>query len=89
VCLRDPSSSVHIGTAYAGGRHINLNKDAFAGPYAGVSRFAWSQWPARVRHGYEFQPYGDGTLLDLMMTETKPQFVRYQMDVFWIPVRIR
>jgi sugar phosphate isomerase/epimerase len=35
-------------------------------------------------HGYEFLPYGNGTLFDLMMAETKPEFVRYQMDVFWI-----
>jgi sugar phosphate isomerase/epimerase len=35
-------------------------------------------------HGYEFQPYKDGTLLDLMMAETDPKFVHYQMDIFWI-----
>ena len=35
-------------------------------------------------HGYEFQPYGEGTLFDLMMKETKPEFVRYEMDIFWI-----
>ncbi len=35
-------------------------------------------------HGYEFQPFGDGTLFDLMMKETKPEFVHYEMDVFWI-----
>jgi sugar phosphate isomerase/epimerase len=35
-------------------------------------------------HGYEFLPYGKGTLFDLMMAETKPQFVHYEMDVFWI-----
>jgi sugar phosphate isomerase/epimerase len=35
-------------------------------------------------HGYEFLPYGKGTLFDLMMTGTKPQFVHYEMDVFWI-----
>ncbi|HKX29451.1 MAG TPA: sugar phosphate isomerase/epimerase [Blastocatellia bacterium] len=35
-------------------------------------------------HGYEFQPHGTGTLFDLMMAETKPEFVRYEMDVFWI-----
>ncbi len=45
-------------------------------------------------HGYEFQPYGSGTLFDLMMAETKPEFVNYQMDVFWVvhagqdPVRL-
>ena len=35
-------------------------------------------------HGYEFLPYGDGTLFDLLMAETKPEFVRFQMDVFWV-----
>jgi sugar phosphate isomerase/epimerase len=35
-------------------------------------------------HGYEFQPYGDGTLLDLMMAKTNPKYVNYEMDVFWI-----
>jgi sugar phosphate isomerase/epimerase len=35
-------------------------------------------------HGYEFQPHGDGTLFDLLLQETKPEFVSYQMDVFWI-----
>ena len=45
-------------------------------------------------HGYEFQPYKDGTLFDLMMAETNPKFVNYQMDVFWVvhagqdPVRL-
>lgn len=35
-------------------------------------------------HGYEFQPYKDGTFFDLMMTETNPKFVSYQMDMFWV-----
>jgi sugar phosphate isomerase/epimerase len=35
-------------------------------------------------HGYEFQKHGDGTLFDLLMTETKPKFVSYEMDIFWI-----
>ena len=35
-------------------------------------------------HGYEFLPYGQGTFFDLMMAETKPQFVHFEMDVFWI-----
>lgn len=35
-------------------------------------------------HGYEFQPHKDGTLFDVLMAETNPKFVRYQMDVFWI-----
>ncbi len=35
-------------------------------------------------HGYEFQPHGDGTLFDLLMKETNPKLVSYEMDVFWI-----
>ena len=35
-------------------------------------------------HGFEFQPYGSGTLFDLLMTETKPEYVTYEMDVFWV-----
>lgn len=35
-------------------------------------------------HGYEFQPSGRGTLLDLVMMETNPKFVNFEMDIFWI-----
>jgi len=35
-------------------------------------------------HGYEFQPFQDGTLFDLLMHETNPKFVNFEMDVFWI-----
>src|SRR6266481_2906840 len=35
-------------------------------------------------HGYEFQPFGQGTLFDLLLSETNPKFVHYQMDIFWI-----
>jgi sugar phosphate isomerase/epimerase len=35
-------------------------------------------------HGYEFLPYRDGTLFDLLMAETKPAYVRIEMDVFWV-----
>jgi sugar phosphate isomerase/epimerase len=35
-------------------------------------------------HGYEFQPHGDGTLFDLLMNETDPKLVSYEMDVFWV-----
>jgi sugar phosphate isomerase/epimerase len=35
-------------------------------------------------HGYEFQPHGKGTLLDLLITETNPKLVSYEMDIFWI-----
>ena len=35
-------------------------------------------------HGFEFQPHGQGTLLDLLFQETNPKFVNYEMDIFWI-----
>ena len=34
-------------------------------------------------HGYEFQQYKDGTLFDLLTSETNPKFVCFEMDVFW------
>ena len=35
-------------------------------------------------HGYEFQPYEGGTLLDYMFKNTNPEYVSFQMDIFWI-----
>lgn len=35
-------------------------------------------------HGYEFQPYGKGTLLDYMMENTDPEYVSFEMDIFWV-----
>lgn len=34
-------------------------------------------------HGYEPVPYGDGTLLDLVIRETDPELVKFEMDVLW------
>ena len=35
-------------------------------------------------HGYEFQPYENGTLLDYIIKNTNPQYVSFEMDIFWI-----
>lgn len=35
-------------------------------------------------HGYEIIPHKNGTLLDYMMENTNPDYVSYQMDVYWI-----
>jgi sugar phosphate isomerase/epimerase len=35
-------------------------------------------------HGYEFAPHGDGTFMDLIMRETKPENVHFEMDIFWV-----
>ncbi len=34
-------------------------------------------------HGYEFGPYGDGTLLDYIIQNTNPDDVSFEMDVMW------
>lgn len=35
-------------------------------------------------HGYEFAPHMDGTLFDLLVKETKPGVVYFEMDVMWV-----
>lgn len=36
------------------------------------------------QHGYEFAPWGQGTLLDMMMEQTNPHYVCFEMDIFWV-----
>jgi len=35
-------------------------------------------------HGYEFQPYKNGTLLDYIFENTNPEYVSFEMDIMWI-----
>ena len=35
-------------------------------------------------HGYEFQPFKQGTLFDVLMHATDPDYVSYEMDVMWV-----
>ena len=35
-------------------------------------------------HGYEFRPYENGNLFDYMVNNTNPQYVNFEMDVFWV-----
>ncbi len=34
-------------------------------------------------HGYEFHPYGNGTLFDYLMKETDPKYVSFEIDILW------
>lgn len=34
-------------------------------------------------HGYEFRPYGNGTLMDYIIQNTNPEYVSFEMDVLW------
>ena len=35
-------------------------------------------------HGYEFRPLGRGTVFDLLVTETSPKTLMFEMDVAWV-----
>lgn len=35
-------------------------------------------------HGYEFQPYENGTLLDYIFANTNPEYVSFELDVLWV-----
>lgn len=35
-------------------------------------------------HGYEFRKHEEGTLLDYLMEQTNPEYVSFEMDIFWI-----
>jgi sugar phosphate isomerase/epimerase len=34
-------------------------------------------------HGFEFQPYKDGTLYDYLMQQTDPEYVSFELDILW------
>jgi sugar phosphate isomerase/epimerase len=34
-------------------------------------------------HGFEFQPYEDGTLFDYIVKNTNPEYVSFEMDILW------
>jgi sugar phosphate isomerase/epimerase len=35
-------------------------------------------------HGYEFTPYEKGTLFDYIAKNTNPEYVSFEMDIFWV-----
>jgi sugar phosphate isomerase/epimerase len=37
-------------------------------------------------HAFEFEPSGDGTLLDVLMKETDPKLVNLELDIMWSQV---
>jgi sugar phosphate isomerase/epimerase len=34
-------------------------------------------------HGYEMQPYGNGTFFDYLMANTNPAYVSFELDILW------
>jgi sugar phosphate isomerase/epimerase len=35
-------------------------------------------------HGYEFRPYGNSSLFDYLVQQLDPQYVNFEMDVYWM-----
>ncbi|QKZ12568.1 sugar phosphate isomerase/epimerase family protein [Spirosoma sp. KUDC1026] len=35
-------------------------------------------------HGYEFQPYENGTFFDYLVANLNPKYVNFEMDVYWV-----
>jgi sugar phosphate isomerase/epimerase len=35
-------------------------------------------------HGFEFQPYQNGTLFDYIVQQTNPEYVSFEMDILWV-----
>lgn len=35
-------------------------------------------------HGFEFRPYGEGTLFEYIIENTNPKYVSFEMDILWV-----
>lgn len=56
---------------------VTFNKAGEALAAAGITFFYHC-------HGYEFEKHAAGTLMDVLITGTKPEHVSYEMDVLWV-----
>jgi sugar phosphate isomerase/epimerase len=80
ACPWIPHDDAVFGEAEVKRAAADFNKFGEAFKAAGIT-FAYHA------HGYEFRPLAEGssdTCFDLLVRETKPEFVSFQMDVFWI-----
>jgi sugar phosphate isomerase/epimerase len=83
-----------LGLKYAGCAWISHQGDVFTEKDARDAAAVFNRAGAALAkvgiqffyhtHGYEFQPHARGTLFDLLMAETDPELVCYEMDVFWV-----
>lgn len=84
-----------LGVSYVGTAWIPHNDGPLTEEEARRAAVYFNAWghDARQRglqffyhvHGYEFQPGAGGTLpMDILMRETLPDAVKFEMDVFWI-----
>ncbi len=96
---RDVSASVAtakaLGVQYVMLAWVPHEGDTFTEAEALKASGDFNAWGAAFRaagigftyhaHGYEFRPRaGGGTLFDLIAQRTNPEFVNFEMDVFWV-----
>jgi len=82
-----------LGLQYAGTAWVK-GKDAFDEKYCREVAGAFNKAGKALAdkgvkfyyhiHGYEFVPFGDGTLFDLLVKETDPKYVSFEMDILWV-----
>src|SRR4051812_15212952 len=87
------SDAKALGLQYAGTAWVK-GKDAFDEQYCREVAAAFNKAGKALAgkgikfyyhiHGYEFVPFGDGTLFDLLVKETDPQYVSFEMDILWV-----
>ena len=80
VCPWIPHTEAMFGEADAKKAAADFNRFGEAFKAAGIT-FAYHC------HGYEFKPLTEGgteTAFDVLVRETKPELVSFEMDVFWV-----
>ncbi|MGZ3822754.1 MAG: sugar phosphate isomerase/epimerase family protein, partial [Mucilaginibacter sp.] len=48
-----------------------------------ILREQYGLWFIYHEHGFEFQPYQDGTLYDYIVKQTDPRYVSFELDILW------
>ena len=97
--IRDSTAAVldqakTLGVQYVGVANIPY-RGTFTAEMARASAADFNRWGRAARaqglqffyhtHGFEFQPTPDGgTVFDVLMRETDPALVQFQMDVMWV-----
>jgi sugar phosphate isomerase/epimerase len=84
-----------VGVKYVMLAWVPHEKEAFTDDFARKTAADFNAWGEAFHaagitftdhpHGYEFTPNADGTTpFEVLMKATKPEFVSFEMDVFWI-----
>jgi sugar phosphate isomerase/epimerase len=86
-----------LGLEYAGIAWIDHEPGVFGDEQVAKAAANFNKWGEEMSkqglkfmyhcHGYEFRPVAEGsdkTWMDVLMEKTKPEFVAFEMDVFWV-----